>query len=198
MSDNSTVVSIATGQPVRAEEAAVERFLAGLGDVSWFSALGLPPTEDERGDAGAYLAGLGLEALEVDWIDDIARARDLSQEKNWSRAWWQAEERSIAALTAGLEEAIGKPEATALLNRAMSAASTVVMGPAAVATARLGVADQGLNRAMAGAATQAVYAMALLVATQAEPRAHPLAAKYRLFTAGHWPLVVVEGRFYVI
>lgn len=207
----ATVLSFSTGRPVTPEEAAIDRFLAGLDDASWFSSLGMPPTDDERHDAATYLGGLGLEALETAWIADLDEARRLTQDGGWSRAWWQAEERAIDALTGKLERALGKAAATEILNKVMSAASKVVMGPAAVATSRLGVADQGLNRAMAGAATQAVYGMALVVGTgtgtgtgtdpkdkPTETRTNPLAAKFRLFAAGHWPLVVLAGRFSVL
>ena len=198
MTDGATVLSFATGKPVSQEEAAIDRFLAGLGDASWFSALGMPPTDDEAGEAALYLTGLGLEALEAVWIEELDQARRLTQDDGWSRAWWQAEERAVEALTGALDRTLGKAASTAMLNRAMSDASKVVIGPAAVATARLGVADQGLNRAMAGAATQAAYGMALIAGTGSDPRTHPLAAKYRLFAAGHWPLVVLEGRFFLL
>jgi hypothetical protein len=193
-----TVLSFSTGEPLSGEAAAVDRFLAGLGDASWFSSLGMPPTDGEAADVAAYLGGLGLDALDVAWIGDLAAARRLSQDGGWSRAWWQAEERAVADLARRLDAALGKAASTRLLNRVMAEASKVVMGPAAVAAAREGVADQGLNRAMAGAAIQAVYAMALVVAAARDARSHSLAAKYRLFAAGHWPLVVLEGRYYVL
>lgn len=204
MAEDATVLSFATGEPVKPEAAAIERFVASLADGSWFSSLGLPPTSGEVADAEAYLAGLGMGALAVTWISDVERASRLAQDDGWSRAWWQAEEQAIGALTAKLDAALGKTEATALLNQVMGQASNAVMGPAAVAMSRVGIADQGLNRALAGAATQAAYGMALAVGVNAGANASrdlsddPLAAKYRLFAAGHWPLVVIEGEFYVL
>jgi len=55
-----------------------------------------------------------------------------------------------------------------------------------------------LNRALAGAAIQAAFERALVaIAAAGAARDHPLAAKYRLFAGGRWPLAVVAGSFHI-
>jgi hypothetical protein len=65
-----------------------------------------------------------------------------------------------------------------------------------VAAARGGVADMALIRAAAGAATQACYQAALVLAAGAEAE-HPFAIKFRLYEAGRWPLGIVGMTFNV-
>ena len=81
---------------------------------------------------------------------------------------------------------------TDLMNRV----GDTVMGAASAAAARAGIADQALARVAAGAATQAAYHAALVRAAGAGD-AHPFALKYRLYAAGHWPLSVTGGKFWV-
>ena len=78
--------------------------------------------------------------------------------------------------------------------------SDVVHGAAAVAASRGGVADQGLTRSAAGAATMSAYQAAVEKAandTANVADGHAFAAKFRLFEAGHWPLCVRAGTFYI-
>ncbi|RMD89413.1 MAG: hypothetical protein D6807_03785 [Alphaproteobacteria bacterium] len=77
------------------------------------------------------------------------------------------------------------------------AAARLLHGPAAVAAAASGIADPGLIRVAAGAASQAAYQAALsrIVASGADD---PFGAKFRLYLAGRWPLVVVDGAFHIL
>jgi hypothetical protein len=72
----------------------------------------------------------------------------------------------------------------------------VLLGAAAVAAARAGMADPSVTRVAAGAASQACDQAALALAAGADGH-HPFAAKYRLFLAGRWPLGVVGSRGFV-
>ena len=65
-----------------------------------------------------------------------------------------------------------------------------------MAAARGGVADAGLIRSAAGAATMACYQAAVGVAAELA-NDNPFIAKYRLFEAGHWPLCVRGAAFYI-
>lgn len=177
--------------------SALDGLEASFGRQAWFSTLGEEPTEAERADARLYLDGLGLGAIEVVWVADLAAARDTARRSDWDRAWAEAERAATAALTASVDAGIGRGHATDRFNRLMSNLSTIVTGPAATAAARFGLADPGLNRAMAGAAIQAAFERALVAAADAG-RDHPLAAKYRLFAGGRWPLTAAEGSFHIL
>ena len=80
-------------------------------------------------------------------------------------------------------------------------ASDIVHGAAAIAASRGGVADQGLTRSAAGAATMSAYQAAVEKAANIDAAndnsGHAFAAKFRLFEAGHWPLCVRDGAIYV-
>jgi hypothetical protein len=192
------VVSLATGEPVPASVPLLERLAAQLEDRSWFSSLGLPPTESEQADLRTYLVGLGLKEIAPVWLGDLAAAAEIVKRPDWHRHWGAAERTAVEALTHKCNAAIGERRATGLLNQVMKAASEAVIGPAAVAASRAGIADQALNRAMAGAAIQSAYEMALVIGADVDSKTHPLAAKARLFNAGHWPLAAVGDSFYVI
>jgi len=63
------------------------------------------------------------------------------------------------------------------------------------------LADQGLTRSAAGAATMSAYQAAVEKAADVDVTkktgGHAFAAKFRLFEAGHWPLCVRAGTFYI-
>jgi hypothetical protein len=82
------------------------------------------------------------------------------------------------------------------LTRIARLASDRLQGAASVAMARDALADAGLAKSAAGAASIAVNQAALAAAADA-PTDHPFAAKFRLFEAGHWPLGVYAGTLYV-
>jgi hypothetical protein len=84
------------------------------------------------------------------------------------------------------------------LTHVTNAASRVVLEAAADAAEHAGIADEGLIRAAAGAATQGCYQAALVLAAEAEDQEqHPFALKYRLFESGRWPLGVVGASYYL-
>lgn len=175
--------------------AALSRFAATLSHVSWFAAVGERLSEAERADAEDYLLALGFPECDVipamDWEEAEAAARN----PEWNTAWWEAEEQLRAALSARAVEITGDEEAVLVaLTNVTSKASDAVHGAAAVAAGRFGVADQGLIRAAAGAATQAAYQAALVIAA-AEEEDHAFARKFSLFQAGRWPLGITGGTF---
>jgi hypothetical protein len=187
--------SSATAAPFAAL-SALDALEASFDQQAWFSTLGEAPTDAEAAEVRCYLDGLALAGIESRWLTDLAEARDIARRTDWDRGWADAEQAAVAALTETVDANVGKGRATDRLNRLMSHLSTVVTGPAATAAARFGLADPGLNRAMAGAATHAAFERALVAAADA-PREHPLAAKYRLFAGGRWPLAVVAGSFFI-
>ncbi len=184
--------------PAAADAAArMRRLLAEMQEGSWFAALGEPATAGERAEVALYLRGLGLGHCAVDWLDDWAAARDMSQSADWDHGWWEGEQARQRTLYEAAAAAFDESVLLRLLTEVTDAAARLLHGPAAVAAAARGVADPSLIRTAAGAAAQAAYqaALARLALAGAD---HPFAAKFRLYLAGRWPLVVVRDRFSIL
>ncbi len=172
---------------------ALARFAAGLRHLSWFAAVGQVFTDDERREAADYLRALGITA-DVVPVTDWREAERATRDSQWSRAWWDAEERLRADLLAAAKRALGEHAVLTALSRVTLEASDVVLGAASIAASRSQVADPALARVAAGAATQAAYQAGLALAAGTGDM-HPFAIKFRLFAAGRWPLGLVGTAF---
>jgi hypothetical protein len=173
--------------------AALERRLAA---VAWFGAVGGPLPPDVRADAAAWLQALGRAGAAIDGVPDWATAKTLAAAPGWDQAWWVAEERQRTALLADATARHGRAPLFDALTRVTQAASDPAHDRAIRSLAGAGMADEGLARAAAGAATQAGYLAALAVAA-GQPAHHAFLAKFRLFEAGRWPLGIVTARLWV-
>ncbi|HYM32482.1 MAG TPA: hypothetical protein VEU47_14350 [Candidatus Cybelea sp.] len=173
---------------------AVVRFARMVRNVAWFSSLGEPLSDAERADAGAYVSALGFPGVDIAGVANWDEAEAAIRNPGWNTEWWEAEEQLRAALITEAAEQFGERTLMMVLTAVTSAVSDVVHGAAAVAAARGGVADQGLIRAAAGAATQCAYQAALVLAAGQDDE-HPFALKYRLFEGGRWPLGIVGATF---
>lgn len=175
---------------------ALSDFAGRLAAASWFSMVGDPLTEAERTDATAYLASLGLSDAATEEIATWAGAEGCIKAADWDSGWWDAEERLRQSLLTRAQARHGENFMLDALTQISEQVSGVVHGAAAVAAARGGVADAGLIRAAAGAATMACYQAAVGIAADLA-NGNPFIAKYRLFEAGHWPLCVRGQSFYI-
>jgi hypothetical protein len=177
---------------------ALADFPARLRTASWFSMVGEPLTAAERTDAADYLNPLGFSAIALAEIASWRAAESCIKATDWEAGWWDAEEKRRANFLAQAEERFGKMTMLEALTAISEQVSDVVHGAAALAATGSGVADQGLTRAAAGAATMACYQAAVEAAAGADgDGGNPFAAKFRLFAAGHWPLCVRGGTFYI-
>ncbi len=171
--------------------AAVAQFTRMIREVSWFGAVGEPLGAAESQDAAAYAAALGFPQAQVAAVGDWDEAEAAARNPEWNTTWWEAEEQLRAALTAAALELVGDQDTLmAVLTTVTGTASEVVHQAAGRAAGRHGIDDQALIRAAAGAATQASYQAALVLAADADAD-HAFAVKYRLFEAGRWPLGIV-------
>ena len=175
--------------------AAVRAFASAIPRDSWFAACGEALTASERADAHAYLAALGMPDVAVAGVTGWAEAAAVTQNPDWSRAWWDAEARAQAELQRRAAARSGEERVLAALSEVTEAAGAL-SGAAALAMSRAGVADPTLTRVAAGAAAQACHQAALALAADGGPD-HLFAIKYRLFAAGRWPLGIVGDRFFV-
>jgi hypothetical protein len=176
------------------ELLTVARFAGLVKSVPWFASVGEPLGRSEIADARAYLDALGFPDVHVADIAGWEEAEDAIKNPDFDDAWWEAEEQLRMALYAEALTRASEEDVLLALTHVTGRASEVVHGAAAIAAARAGVADEGLIRAAAGAATQACYQAALVLAAGGEPE-HPFALKYRLYEAGRWPLGVVGATF---
>jgi len=93
-----------------------------------------------------------------------------------------------------LEIGLAYPEAAlwSALTDLTTDAGDLVHGKAATAAARLGSAAPASIHVAAGAASQAIYQLA--VARLAGQSASPFESKFRLYAAGRWPLGILGSR----
>lgn len=178
-----------------ADLAGLGRFAAALGSASWFAALGQELTEGEQREGEDYLKALGLTAT-LATVSDWRAAEHVTRDPAWSAAWWDAEEATRHNLFSQARETWGEHGLLNALTRVTDEATRLTLGAASIAAARDGIADPALTRVAAGAATQAAYQAALALAAEAGP-AHPFAIKFRLFSAGRWPLGLVGATFHL-
>ncbi len=175
---------------------AVLRFARLAPRVAWFSSLGEALSPAEASDARAYVEALGFPEAHVTPVADWEEAEAAIRNPGWNSAWWEAEELSRTALIAMALEHMAEADLLAALSQVTASAAQSVHGAAAIAAARSGLSDEGLIRAAAGAATQACYQAALVLASVPSSDAeHPFALKFRLYEAGRWPLGIVGTSF---
>ncbi len=106
--------------------------------------------------------------------------------------WWNREETRRKSLLAEAEARHPGRALWASLSELTTETGDVVHGKAATAAARAGNAAAASIHVAAGAASQAIYQLA--VARLAGKEASPFESKFRLFAAGRWPLGVVGSR----
>ena len=159
--------------------------------ASWFAALGEPLTEGDRVDGRAYAEALGLGALAIDLARDWPEAERQLKTPDTS-GWWGREEALRKTLVVEAEARFPEQASWMTLTELTTETGDFVHGKAAAAAARSGNADRASTHVAAGAATQAVYQLA--VARLAGRIDSPFDSKFRLFAAGRWPLGVAGSR----
>ncbi len=173
----------------------LEELRAEVWTASWFAALGEPLTDGDLADAKTYVAALGFDRLETDRARDWPEAERLLQSPDWSPAWWDREETLRRTLFVEAEARYPERALWWSLTELTTEAGDLIHGKAAMAAARMGKAAAASIHVAAGAASQAVYQLAL--ARLAEHAASPFESKFRLFAAGRWPLGVVSAKLVV-
>lgn len=160
--------------------------------ASWFAALGEPLTGGDCTDAGAYAAALGLARPTIGYAKDWPDAERLLKSHDWSSQLWDREEALRRDLLQRAEARYPERALWTALTDLTTEAGDLVHGKAATAASRMGNAAKASIHVAAGAASQAVYQLA--VARLAGEAASPFESKFRLFAAGRWPLGIVGSR----
>ncbi len=169
--------------------APLDRLRAEARAASWFAALGEPLVEGDLTDAEAYGNALDLGSLTTRLAHDWPEAERLLKSRDWSPALWDREEALRRALLGRAETLHGERELWTALTELTTDIGELVHGKAATAAARMGDAAKASVHVAAGAASQAVYQLA--VARMAGDTTSPFESKFRLFAAGRWPLGIM-------
>jgi hypothetical protein len=149
--------------------------------ASWFAALGEPLTEGDHAEGRTY-AG----------VDDVTLVTSWSEAERFLKApgtpldWWEREETERKMLLAKAQAHYPERALWTSLTELTTEAGDLVHGKAATAAARMGGAAPASIHVAAGAASQAVYQLA--VARVAGATGSRFESKFRLFAAGRWPL----------
>lgn len=163
----------------------------------WFFMLGEPLAASECRQVRDYLRGLALlDELPVVSVPDWPSARRIIDTPDWDARWWDAEQAERNALLERAGTAIGSGVVLRSLSDTLARVGEAIYGAAAVSSARCGGADAAMIRAAAGAASEALH-LSELARLAGEGPLHPFAIKQALFAGGHWPLGIVNARFYV-
>ena len=158
--------------------------------ASWFAALGEPLTDGDVAEARAY-AG----AVEVVGVAAWPQAEDFLKTSTASLDWWNREEALRKSLLVEAEARRPERALWTALTELTTEAGDLVHGKAATAAARAGKAAPASIHVAAGAASQAVYQLA--VARLAGNQTSPFESKFRLFAAGRWPLGIEGSRLFL-
>ena len=175
---------------------AAVRFVRTIPTLPWFENLAAPPDAELRNSALAYLAALGFPDAGVAAVADWEDAAYAIGNPDWNSDWWETEEQVRAGLTAAALETVGEDDFTAAMAHLNEVMGETIPEAVRVAAAYGGVSDDDVIMAATGAATQACH-LAVLVVLAAEEEDHPMALKFRLFEAGHWPLGVTGNTFHL-
>ena len=168
--------------------AALDALRVEVRAASWFAALGEELTDDDLADARVYAEAIGLGPLEIARAHDWPEAERTMQSPDWSAAWWNREEALRQTLLAATEKRYPERALWSALTDLTTETGDLVHGKAATAAARAGDAAKASVHVAAGAASHAVYQLALARLSGCDT---PLfESKFRLFAAGRWPLGV--------
>jgi hypothetical protein len=165
-------------------------------DTTWFTSCGAALRSAEIAAAEAYLAALDLAQVEIAGIAGWREAAATTQRGDWSRDWWQAEERERSTLYRAAAAALGESALLARLGTAMDLTAAAIREVASAALARAGIADEMLARVAAGAASQACH-QRILAEAAGRGADHGFVIKYELYRGGRWLLGVVGERCFV-
>ncbi|MEM9013618.1 MAG: hypothetical protein AAGB02_00790 [Pseudomonadota bacterium] len=179
--------------------AVLSRFARSLDRIPWFANLGEPLTPGARAAANAYLDGLGFPESEIAILVDWEDAAHAAETRDWDSPAWEAEELQRSDLTARSLEALSE-EAVKI---GMTLIADKVSEPAKEGMEQASfiwdMADEDARTLAVGAAVQGAHGAALVLLAAQDPEfeadQHPLAAKFRLFEFGRWPVGVVGRSF---
>jgi hypothetical protein len=161
----------------------------------WYRSVGGVLEPQVWSDADAYLIALGFPDLVVAAVPEGPDLEEALAERDWVTDWSSAEDQLRSAIAEDAMNAVGEEAVTAAVaivgRRAHGPALTTAQHNPQFQSPVRDWAEQAANDARDAAC------QALLVALAEAGTDHPLALKFRLYEAGHWPLGAVGGSFNV-
>ncbi len=176
--------------------SAIRRLGEVIGHMPWFSRIGQKLRAEEEALAQRYLDMLGFPDAAPVTVGDWAEAGDAASNLDLNSEGWEVEEQLRADLTREALEHFDEDSLSDALSYVTEAAGPVVVETVASAASLWPVEDDAVIEAATGAAVQACYQAALVLAAQAVED-HPFALRFRLFELGRWP-VGLSGRTFNI
>ncbi|MAW79386.1 MAG: hypothetical protein CMI63_04060 [Parvularcula sp.] len=179
--------------------ARLSRFARSLDRIPWFANIGEALTPGAKAAASDYCAGLGFPDAEIAMLMDWEDAAAVAESLDWQSPAWEAEESLRADLTGRALDLLSEDA----LRIGMALIAEKVSEPAKDAVEELSylsdLDDEQIKTLCVGAAVQAANgaALALIAAADSDFDAenHPLAAKFRLFEFGRWPVSITGSSF---
>jgi hypothetical protein len=156
--------------------------------ASWFAALGDDLIDGDIVEARAYSG-----VQEIVRIGSWPEAEAFLKSPDAALDWWDREEAQRKQLLAEAEKRYPERALWTALTELTTETGDLVHGKAATAAARAGNVAAASIHVAAGAASQAVYQLA--VARVAGITDSPFESKFRLFAAGRWPLGLTKNKF---
>ena len=175
---------------------SLRRLRSVIEHADWFHRLGQPLGGETRQLAEDYVSHLGFPDAWVASVADWEHAAIAAENPEINSDSWEAEEQQRAHLTSEAALVFGEQELQDALEAITSIAGPIIFNAAANVAAMWGVEDDAIVEACAGAALQACYNAALVIAAE-EEETHPCALKFAIFEAGHWPIGIAGHSFNV-
>lgn len=174
--------------------AALSQFVRFIEYIPWFRNLGEPLDPVFVEEAREYLDALGFGHADVAVVEDWDEAAACAETNDWNSPWWEAEEQQVAYLTDRAIQRLGEDTVEAIVTIVASRASEAATRALETVAEIWNVEDEELVNAAAGAAVQACYQAALVLAAGGS-EAHPFSLKFHIFEVGRWPLGVTGNTF---
>ena len=168
---------------------ALQRLRSVIEHADWFHSLGQPLSSETRIIAEDYVAQLGFPGTWVAPVADWDLAATAAENPEFNSESWEAEEQLRAHLTQEAISIFGEQELQDALEAITSTAGPILFNAASNVANMWGIDDDAVVEACAGAALQACYNAALVIAA-GEEAGHPCSLKFALFEAGHWPIAI--------
>lgn len=175
---------------------AIRRLAEVVGRMPWFSRIGTPLAAEERDLAQRYLEMLGFPDASPVTVEDWSEAGDAASNLDLNSEAWEVEEQLRADLGREALAYFDEMTLSDTLSFITESAGGLIVEAVQSAASLWPVEDDEVIEAAIGAAVQACYQAALVLAAQAVED-HPFALKFRLFERGRWP-IGLSGRSFNI
>jgi len=192
--DNDEKIDEEIDEEIALVLTGLRRLRTVIEHTDWFHRLGQPLGGITTGLAEDYVNLLGFPGTWVATVADWEHAAIAAENPDINSDSWEAEEQLRAHLTIEATMIFGEQELQDALEAITATAGPIIFDAAANAAAMWGVEDDAIVEACAGAALQACYNAALVIAAE-EEESHPCALKFALFEAGHWPIGIAGQSF---